>query len=125
LILISSDLTLDPLAALQLYCRRTKIETMFDTLKNTLGGLAYHFWSQYLAPASRRPIKNAQSQTRSSNLAKTRNTLAAIEKFVNVQLLVLGLLQLIAKAYPKQVRETAHCWLRTVSSYSPSEFQTS
>ena len=34
---------------------------------------------------------------------QTQNTLAAIEKFVNVQLLVLGMLQLIAKDWITQL----------------------
>ncbi len=124
LILMTSDLNLDPIPAVQLYCRRVTIETMFDTLKNTLGAMAYHFWSQYLSPASRRPKKNKDQHQRSSNPARTRNTLAAIEKFVNVQLLVLGMLQLIAKQFPAQVKAKARCWLRTVTTNTPSEFVT-
>ena len=124
MVLISSDLKLDPIAAIELYCRRVTIETLFDTLKNTLGGMGYHFWSQYLKPASRRPKKNTRQRQGSSNVAQTRNTLAAIEKFVNVQLLVLGMLQLIAKAHPAQVKAKARCWLRTVTSNTPSEFVT-
>jgi len=124
MILISSDPKLASRTAIELYCRRVTIETMFDTLKNTLGAMAYHFWSQYLDPASRRPKKNDQPNRYSEDINKTRNTLAAIEKFVNVQLLVLGMLQLIAKAYPAQVKAKANCWLRTVSTNTPSEFVT-
>jgi len=124
MVLISSDLKLNPVAAVEMYCRRVTIETLFDTLKNTLGAMGYHFWSQYLRPASRRPKKNAQQHQSSSNPVQTRNTLAAIEKFVNVQLLVLGMLQLIAKTYPAQVKAKANCWLRTVTANTPSEFVT-
>jgi hypothetical protein len=124
IILITSDLELDPLTAIQLYCRRVTIETMFDVLKNILGAMGYHFWSKYLTKASRKPKKNKDTKQKSSNLAKTNNTLAAIEKFVNVQLLVLGMLQLIAKQFPKQVKTKANCWLRTVSASTPSEFVT-
>jgi hypothetical protein len=124
IILMTSDLTLDPATAIQLYCRRVTIETMFDTLKNTLGAMAYHFWSHYLSPASRRPKKNEDQEQNSSNPTQTRNTFAAIEKFVNVQLLVLGMLQLIAKKFPAQVKAKANCWLRTFSSNTPSEFVT-
>jgi len=124
IILMTSDLTLDPATAIQLYCRRVTIETMFDTLKNTLGAMAYHFWSHYLSPVSRRPKKNEEQEQNSSNPTQTRNTLAAIEKFVNVQLLVLGMLQLIAKKFPAQVKAKANCWLRTVSANTPSEFVT-
>ncbi|MBM4103742.1 MAG: transposase [Planctomycetes bacterium] len=124
IILMTSDLTLDPATAIQLYCRRVTIETMFDTLKNTLGAMAYHFWSHYLSPASRRPKKKQEQEQNSSNPTQTRNTLAAIEKFVNVQLLVLGMLQLIAKKFPAQVKTKANCWLRTFSAKTPSEFVT-
>jgi len=124
IILMTSDFNLSAATAIQLYCRRVTIETLFDTLKNTLGGMAYHFWSQHLSPASRSPKKNKDQKQSSSNLIQTQNTLAAIEKFVNVQLLVLGMLQLIAKQIPKKVRNKAHCWLRTVSSNTPSEFVT-
>lgn len=124
LILMTSDLHLDPLTALQLYCGRVTIETVFDMLKNTLGALGYHFWSQYLSPASRRPRKNATQDESSSNPARTQNTLAAIEKFVAVQILVLGMLQLIAKMFPDQVKEQARCWLRTTTSATPSAFVT-
>ena len=124
IILITSDFNLDAVTAIQLYCRRVTIETMFDTLKNTLGAMAYHFWSQYLTRASRKPKKNKDRKQESSDIAKTKNTLAAIEKFVNVQLLVLGMLQLIAKQFPAEVKSKANCWLRTVSSKTPSEFVT-
>ena len=123
IVLITTDLQLDPLIALQLYCRRATIETLFSALKNTLGGFAYHFWSSCLAPASRRPRKNTPVAT-SSNPASTRLTLAAIEKFVNLQLLVLGLLHVLAILYPQEVLLRARCWLRTVSSPIPSEFVT-
>ena len=124
IILMTSDLNLDPVTAIQLYCRRVTIETMFDTLKNTLGAMAYHFWSQYLSRASRKPKKNKDRKQNSTNPTLTNNTLAPIEKFVNVQLLILGMLQLIAKQFPAEVKAKAHCWLRTVSFNTPSEFVT-
>jgi hypothetical protein len=124
IILMTSDLNLDPVTAIQIYCRRVTIETMFDTLKNTLSAMAYHFWSQYLHPASRRPKRKKDQKQNSLNPMQTQNTLAAIEKFVNVQLLVLGMLQLIAKQFPVEVKAKANCWLRTVSTSTPSEFVT-
>jgi len=121
---MTSDLKLDPITAIQLYCRRITIETMFDTLKNTLGAMAYHFWSHYLSRTSRTPKKNKDLEQTSMDIEKTNNTLTAIEKFVNVQLLVLGTLQLIAKQFPADVKAKANCRLRTVSSKTPSEFVT-
>ena len=124
MVLITSDMTLQPVAAVELYCRRVTIETMFNVLKNTLGGLAYHFWSAYLTPAPRKPRKNADNKQRSMQPKSTARTLDAIEKFVNIQLLVLGTLQIIAKLYPLEVKAKANCWLRTQTSKTPSEFIT-
>jgi len=124
MVLATSDMTLSATAAVEMYCKRVTIETMFDVLKNTLGGLGYHFWSKYLVRSSRTPIKNSKKMQATTNLKSTANTLEAIEKFVNLQLVVLGTLQIIAKKYPKEVRIKAMCWLRTQSTVAPSEFIT-
>jgi len=124
MILMTSDLLLDPIIAIELYAVRMKIETLFNVLKNNLGAMAYHFWSRYLKPTSRRPRKKNTQKQVSSNPTKTRNTLAAIEKFVNVQLLVMAFLHSMAIDFPKQVKERANCFLRTASAGIPSEFVT-
>lgn len=115
---------MDPLLALERYSRRVTIEVLFDTLKNTQGGMGYHFWSHNLSPASRRPRKNDDQIQDITNLENIRRTLEAIEKFVNLHLLVIGLLQLMAIKIPGEVKAKARCWLRTVSSNTPSEFVT-
>lgn len=122
IVLMSSDLEMEPLLALELYCRRITIEVLFDTLKNTQGAMGYHFWSQSLSPASRRPLRNDDQPKESNDIQSTRKALDAIEKFVNVHLLALGVLQLMAIKKPGEVKEKACCWLRTFSSKTPSEF---
>jgi hypothetical protein len=122
LILMTSDLTLDGLQALNLYTARVHIESLFASVKNLLGGLAYHFWSKYLAPVSRRPTHGSQPTPLSSRPDRTLNTLAAIEKFLALHLIVLGTLQLLAATCGDAVRQHAHCWLRTPSSTVPSDF---
>ena len=99
IILMTSDLSLEPAVTLRLYCERVKIEVMFDTLKNVMGGLGYHFWSKPLPPVSRRPARNDSPRPKSSRPELTQNTFRAIEKFVNVQFLVLGFLQLTAARF--------------------------
>ena len=122
LILMTSDLTLDGLQALSLYTARVHIESLFASVKNLLGGLAYHFWSKYLAPVSRRPTHGSLPAPISSRPDCTRNTLAAIEKFLALHLIVLGTLQLLAATCGDAVRQHAHCWLRTLSGNVPSHF---
>ena len=122
LVLMSSDLTLSALQALSLYTARARIESLFASLKNLLGGLAYHFWSKYLAAVSRRPTHGTHPAPVSSRPERTANTLAAIEHFMALHLIVLGTLQLLAALFPDAVRRHAHCWLRTPSGVLPSEF---
>lgn len=125
IILITSDLLMQPQTAIFLYCKRVSIETLFDSLKNLLGGMCYHFWSKYLKPASRRPTKKKNTPKQISlKPEKTANTLAAIEKFVLVQMIVLGTLQLLACKFSKQVTDKANCWLRTTGGKIPSVFVT-
>jgi hypothetical protein len=124
IIIMSSDLKLSAQSALFLYCRRASIETLFNSLKNLLGGLCYHFWSKYLQPSSRRPAKKNAPRPVSSRPQKTKNTLAAIEKFVVLQIIVLGLLQLLALKFSREIIQTAHSWLRTPPGNVPSEFIT-
>jgi len=122
IILMSSDLTLEPLLALSLYTARVRIESLFASVKNLLGGLAYHFWSKYLAPVSRRPRRGSHPAPVSSRPDRTANTLATIEKFMALHLIVLGALQLMAATFGDAVRQHARCWLRTPSGAVPSDF---
>jgi hypothetical protein len=124
IVLMTSDLCMEPLVAINLYCRRVSIETLFDTLKNLLGAMQYHFWSKYLRPVSRCPTRNKHSRPYSTRPERTKNTLAAIEKFVVVQLLVVGSLQLLASRFVSEIGDRAHCWLRTPCGPIPSEFVT-
>jgi len=124
IILMTSDPTLDPIVALQLYCERIKIEVMFDALKNVMGGLNYHFWSKPLPSVSRRPSRNDSPRPKSSKPELTLKTFNAIENFVNIQFLVLGFMQLLAAKFPLQIWSQSRCWLRTYTSTTPSEFVT-
>ncbi len=44
LVLMSSELTMSPRTALELYCARTRIEIMFATLKQLIGAFRFRFW---------------------------------------------------------------------------------
>lgn len=124
IILMTTDLSLTAETAIFLYCKRASIETLFNSLKNLLGGLCYHFWSRYLPPSSRRPAKKDAPKPVSTKPEKTKTTLDAIEKFVGVQIIVVGMLQLLALQFPKEIVNKAHCWMRTPPTDIPSEFMT-
>lgn len=123
MIVMSSDLDIDPVAAIELYCYRVKIETVFSVLKNVFGACNYHFWSLYLLPQSRKPRKKDKKEKRISlDPAKTIQTLNAIETFFNIQAIVVGFLQICCMKFTKEVSDKANTWLRTFNPKAPSEF---
>jgi hypothetical protein len=123
IILMTTDMPLGAEDAIRMYCARAKIETAFNVFKNLLGGMSYRFWSKYLYPASRRPLKNAEPQ-HSSKPQKTACTLSAIENFVAATVVAQGILQFISLSMPEQIIMDNRCWMRTPPRNIPSEFVT-
>jgi hypothetical protein len=115
-----SDVSTSPVEALELYCHRSLVEVMFDSLKNLLGVMTYRFWSMGLEPQTRRPARNTPGRT-SENPAATAKTLAAISNFVHIGMATLVFLQALACKFGPDVTAEANYWLRTPSGQVPSE----
>ena len=112
----------DPIAALQLYCARIRVETMFDMLKNDMGVFRYRFWAQKLPRHSRKPKKNKDlKKPESEDLKKVKSCFAAYERFVMLGGIALGLLQLISLKFEDSVWKEFQGFLRTKSRSLPSE----
>jgi hypothetical protein len=124
IIVMCSDLTLPPSCILELYCRRSAIENTFSVLKNQIGGLAYHFWSKLIEKLSRRPKKNKgkNSAPQDVPVEAIRNKVRAIEMFVNLSAILVGILQILALSYPEEIWRNNTRWLRTYSNAIPSEY---
>ena len=117
-----SDLSQKPVTALELYCSRVRIETMFDMLKNLIGAFCYRFWTKSLTRHSRKPKKNDTLQRPSQNhLNAIVLAWNAIERFVMLGCIALGILQLIALKFEKTVWTQYSGFLRTRSRTIPSE----
>ena len=58
IILMSSDLELLAVNAIELYCARTRIEILFSVLKHVIGAFNFRFWTKSLPKHSRRPFPN-------------------------------------------------------------------
>lgn len=125
IILMSSDLALNPINIIELYSCRVYIESMFNTFKNVIQGFIYHFWSSFLPIIKRVPAKiNNAYISNSSNVEKTTITFDAILKFVTCSFIAQGLLQIIAVKFKNEIIEKSFCWLRTQKNEIPSEFVT-
>jgi hypothetical protein len=123
IVLMCSDLKQDAVAALQLYCARTRIETMFDMLKNVMGVFQYRFWTKGLPRHSRKPVKN-KSLKKPENvdrMNKVKRCFVAYERFVMIGAIALGLLQLLSLKFEHCIWKAYEGFLRTKSRNLPSE----
>ncbi len=122
IVLMSSDLTLAPTTALELYCVRTRIETMFDMMKNLLHAFCFRFWTKKLPRHPRRPRANRHLQAPADpHLGTVEACWQAYETFVLCASIALGLLQLIALRFNDTVWLQHRLYLRTQSRTLPSE----
>ena len=122
ILLMCSDLKVPAETVLRLYCARTRIETLFATLKHRVGVFQFHFWNQYLPKHSRRPASNKTLKTPRPEHQETVNTCwQAMERFVLCGCIATGLLQWLSLKYQQTLWDHNVLYLRTRSRELPSE----
>ena len=122
LILLSSDITLTGQQVIEAYSWRFKIEVTFRTLIHLLGGFCYRFWLKTMSRASRWP-KNLRLAEHSEEFhAQVATKVEAFERFVTLNTIAIGLLQVLALEMPGQVWQHFPLWFRTLPKHGyPSE----
>jgi hypothetical protein len=122
IVLMCSDLNQNPITAIELYCARIRIETMFDMLKNLMGVFRYRFWTKRLARHSRKPVKNRNlKKPARTDIETVKRCHRAYERFVMTGAIALGLLQLISLKFEQSIWSYYAGFLRTKSRDLPSE----
>jgi hypothetical protein len=125
LILVSTNLSFTPDKILCLYGYRFKIEVTFRTLKQLLGAFSYHFWSMSMPRLNRFTKKGEKDpllEVKSKNeRARILEAFSAIERYVMMELIANGILQLLSLKYSSILEKSSFCWLRTISSKVVSE----
>lgn len=122
IVLMCSDLDVPPATVLRLYCARTRIETLFATLKQRIGVFQFHFWSGYLPRHSRRPFSNRfLKRPPPENLDQVKACWQAMERFVLCGCIATGLLQWFSLKYHSSLWDKNVLYLRTRSRELPSE----
>lgn len=122
IVLMTNDITMSAKAAVEWYCLRYRIETMFLMLKSVIGAFCYHFWTRSLARHSRKPKKNdTLIGPEPDELEKCAETWGCYERFVTLGGIALGLLQLVSWRFGKEIWKGFHGFLRSRSRSVASE----
>ena len=118
MILMCSDLTLDPKDAIAIFCLRFKIESSFDEQKNHNGGFAYRFWTKALEKR-KRWTKNNQPQDPIPS-AKVEDAKRAVDAYLCISTISAGILTIIAFTHNRQIWGRFPGWIKTRRSSIPT-----
>jgi hypothetical protein len=122
MILLSSDVTLTGVQVIETYGNRFKIEVCFRTLVHLLGGFAYQFWLKAMDKTPQFPANLCLADYSAAVQHQIQQKVEAFERFVNLNAIGLGVLQILALELPQSVWKHFPCWFRTLPKHGyPSE----
>ncbi len=124
-ILVCTDLDMTAEDIITAYAYRFKIEAMFREMKQQLGGFCYHFWSKSVPKWNRYRRKGTSDPLASvedrSCRQKIIETLKAMEGYVLLCSIALGIIQLLCLKYSEKIHVSDFRYLRTPSRSVMSE----
>ena len=119
LLLMTTDLELDPLHVLLLYSYRFRIEVSFKQALHTLGTYAYHFWMMEMTPRRRGAGNQYLHHTSDDYRRLVRRKIDAYHRAIQLGCIAQGLLQHLALNRRKEVWDRFRSWMRTMNPGAP------
>ena len=119
IMLMTTDLTMDPLAVIALYGYRFKIELGFKQAIHVIGAYAYHFWMKTMKPISRKSGDQNLHDESVYYWSKVIRKLKAYHCHIQLGCIAQGLLQYLAITKGAAVWYHFRSWLRTMNPNQP------
>ena len=122
LVLMCTDLTLEPVEIIRLYGLRFKIELGFKQAAHIVGSYGYHFWMADMKPTRRGGGNQYMHRESEEYRTAVRRKLRAYHVFLFMGVITQGLMHYLSACHTEPVWQCFRSWLRTIrQGVAPTE----
>ena len=114
ILLMTTDLEMNPESVAELYSYRFKIEVSFKQSIYTLGAYQYHFWMKAMDKIKRNGGNQHLHRKSKSYREKVERKIGAYHRYIQTAMIAQGMLQLLSATEGDLVWTHFRSWLRTV-----------